>query len=236
MVTDTTIKKGYKQTELGVIPEDWEVLELGELNAEKFPALNPQMFKDELFEYYSIPDYQEYKRPSFVLGKTIQSSKVLFKDKTILFGRLNPRVEKVWLVESLSKKRKIGSGEWITVLPDNVNHISKYIYYLEWSKYVMPIAKENVSGTTPSRQRIISSFFYKIKVPIPSDSKEQTAIATVLSDTDALIERLEKLIAKKKAIKQGTMQQLLTGKKRLPGFSGEWETNAFGSMVEINKG
>lgn len=58
----------------------------------------------------------------------------------------------------------------------------------------------------------------RINIIIPPTKSEQTAIATVLSDTDALIESLEKLIAKKKTIKQGTMQQLLTGKKRLPGF------------------
>jgi type I restriction enzyme S subunit len=62
----------------------------------------------------------------------------------------------------------------------------------------------------------------KVIIPVPSKS-EQSAIATILSDTDALIVSLDGLIEKKKAIKQGTMQELLTGKRRLPGFSGKWE-------------
>jgi type I restriction enzyme S subunit len=63
------------------------------------------------------------------------------------------------------------------------------------------------------------------KLPIPPLS-EQRAIAEVLSDVDELIAALDRLIAKKRAIKQGAMQQLLTGKTRLPGFSGEWESTS----------
>jgi len=59
---------------------------------------------------------------------------------------------------------------------------------------------------------------------------EQVAIAEALSDADALIESLEQLIAKKRQIKQGAMQELLTGKKRLPGFSGEWEVKKLGDL------
>lgn len=59
-------------------------------------------------------------------------------------------------------------------------------------------------------------------IPLPPTKEEQTAIAQALSDTDELISSLDKLITKKRSIKQGAMQQLLTGKKRLPGFTGEW--------------
>ena len=62
-----------------------------------------------------------------------------------------------------------------------------------------------------------------VLVPLPPTKAEQEAIAEALSDADALIESLEQLLAKKRQLKQGAMQELLTGKKRLPGFSGEWE-------------
>jgi type I restriction enzyme S subunit len=74
-----------------------------------------------------------------------------------------------------------------------------------------------------------------IKIPLPPTLAEQTAIATALSDTDALIQSLEKLIAKKRAIKQGAMQELLTGKKRLPGFSEKWEEKTFGDFCQPSK-
>ncbi len=69
-----------------------------------------------------------------------------------------------------------------------------------------------------------------IELVVPPTTEEQRAIATALSDVDALLDGLDRLIAKKRDIKQATMQQLLTGKTRLPGFDGEWE---FRSLIEI---
>lgn len=101
----------------------------------------------------------------------------------------------------------------------------KYLYYiLNRNKYFLDL-DDGVSQT-----HILNHHILKCPLVVPSDRKEQAAIASVLSDTDELIEHLENLITKKKAIKQGTMHQLLTGKKRLPGFSGEWEVK---QLVEI---
>lgn len=72
----------------------------------------------------------------------------------------------------------------------------------------------------------------RIQLPIPPIA-EQQAIAEALSDADALIESLEQLLAKKRDIKQGAMQQLLTGKRRLPGFEGEWETRCLGEIARL---
>ena len=72
-----------------------------------------------------------------------------------------------------------------------------------------------------------------IKFPLPDDPKEQEAIAEALSDADALIEGLERLIAKKRLIKQGAMQDLLTAKRRLPGFSGQWKPLNLASLSHL---
>lgn len=74
-----------------------------------------------------------------------------------------------------------------------------------------------------------------IEIPVPP-KPEQEAIAAALSDIDALIANLEKLIAKKKAIKQGTMQELLTGKRRLPGFTDKWVIRKIGHWGEFISG
>ena len=71
-------------------------------------------------------------------------------------------------------------------------------------------------------------------LPLPS-RVEQTVIADSISDVDSLIFSLQKLIEKKKAIKQGAMQELLTGKKRLPGFSGEWEKISLGDVLNYEQ-
>lgn len=76
----------------------------------------------------------------------------------------------------------------------------------------------------------------QFKVMLPVLAEEQRAIATALSDADALIESLDRLIAKKRAIKQAAMQQLLTGQTRLPGFTGEWETKRLGELASFHKG
>jgi len=74
------------------------------------------------------------------------------------------------------------------------------------------------------------------EIPCPDDPKEQEAIAEALSDADALIEGLERLIAKKRLIKQGAMQDLLTAKRRLPGFSGEWVERKLGTVAMLQRG
>ncbi len=75
-----------------------------------------------------------------------------------------------------------------------------------------------------------------IRIPLPPAKAEQEAIAEALSDADALIESLEQLIAKKRQIKQGTMQALLTGKQRLPGFKGNWQTRRSEILLSIMHG
>ena len=70
---------------------------------------------------------------------------------------------------------------------------------------------------------------------MPTHQAEQGAIATALSDVDALISGLDRLIEKKRAIKQGAMQELLTGKRRLPGFSGEWEVKQLGEIARFQR-
>ena len=77
---------------------------------------------------------------------------------------------------------------------------------------------------------------HQITVRFPPTLAEQQAIAAVLSDADALIESLEQLIAKKRLIKQGAMQELLTGKRRLPGYSGEWEVKTLGDLFNFGGG
>ena len=102
------------------------------------------------------------------------------------------------------------------------NTSSKFLYWIMLSPTYLIQIKDKATGSTV--RHTSNSSIYSTKIPLPPTIEEQATIATVLNDTDTLIEHLEKLIAKKRAIKQGTMQQLLTGKKRLPGFSGEWST------------
>src|SRR5258707_14650935 len=82
---------------------------------------------------------------------------------------------------------------------------------------------------------INSTEYAQLPIPLPS-LPEQHAIATALSDVDALITSLDRLIAKKRDIKQATMKQLLTGKTRLPGFRGEWDVKMLGDITRSTAG
>ena len=88
---------------------------------------------------------------------------------------------------------------------------------------------EHGSTFTAVNSKEVSNF----KVRVPNDQSEQRAIAGVLSDVDTLLKTMKELIAKKQAIKRATMQRLLTGKTRLPGFTGEWKATTIGDLATI---
>lgn len=89
------------------------------------------------------------------------------------------------------------------------------------------------AGNTPY---ITMGTLTEMGVMLPRSQVEQRAIATALSDVDALINSLDRLIAKKRDLKQAAMQELLTGKRRLPGFSGEWEVRILGDLFTFSGG
>src|SRR5205823_5474104 len=90
---------------------------LGSISEHAHKTINPGNSPEELFEYYSIPAFQEYSAPVLERGEKILSNKLLVDSGTVLFGKLNPRVLKVWLVRSESSYRKIASTEFLPVCP-----------------------------------------------------------------------------------------------------------------------
>lgn len=107
-------------------------------------------------------------------------------------------------------------------------HDARFLAYYIQSK--MKIMAEKTQGTSIKGVTVEDIAQIEIKLP---PREEQTSIAVALSDIDSLISSLQKLIEKKKAIKQGAIQELLTGKKRLPGFSGEWNEASFADLFDF---
>lgn len=110
-------------------------------------------------------------------------------------------------------------------------HDARFLAYYIQSK--MKMMAEKTQGTSIKGVTVEDIAQIEIKLP---PREEQTSIAVALSDIDSLISSLQKLIEKKRAIKQGAMQELLTGKKRLPGFRGEWEKGLLGDICDIVNG
>jgi type I restriction enzyme S subunit len=108
--------------------------------------------------------------------------------------------------------------------------------YLVYSFNTQTENLRNRVATGNGQPNLNTGLIGRLIFPLPPTLAEQEAIATALSDADALIDSLEQLIAKKRLLKQGSMQDLLTGKRRLPGFEGEWEVKKLGEIAHIKTG
>lgn len=117
----------------------------------------------------------------------------------------------------------------LTINTERINPTYFYKYF-QWDKFQQKIIDDTQGGAM--KNLVGMDIFKKAPIVLP-EKKEQTAIAEALSDVDSLIFSLKKLIEKKKAIKQGAMQELLTGKKRLLGFSGEWKELNFAESAKL---
>jgi len=234
-------KELYKDTEVGRIPVDWEVRRLGEVvqNA----RLGGNYPNGEI----------ETEYPLIKMGNIDRGIIDLSKIEYVLEGNVPSENDKLCYGDVLFNTRNtpelVGKvAIWRNELPRayyNSNLLKlefKPVYvgsnffmnYILNSEYVLSQLKGLATGTT-SVAAIYTRDLYKVKLFLPP-LPEQKAIAKVLSDIDELIESIEKLIHKKKQIKQGAMQELLTGKKRLPGFSGKWEVKRLGEVATITMG
>jgi type I restriction enzyme S subunit len=215
------VAEKYKQTEVGLIPCDWEVKTLGDVgevkmcrrifNSETSPNGIIPFFKIGTFgkepdAYISNEQYDEYrKRFSFPRKGDILISAAGTIGRTIIYNGQDAYFQDSNIV-------------WIE---NDFGTVSNEFLY-----HIYQVANYNTEGGTI--QRLYNSILKATKFKCPPMA-EQTAIATALSDADALISGLEKLIAKKRNIKQGAMQKLLKPKEG-------WEVKKLGDVVEIRKG
>jgi type I restriction enzyme S subunit len=207
------LRSGYKQSEVGVIPEDWKVKPLGAFIAlqrghdlterDRRKGDVPVMGSAGLNGYH---DTARVHGPGLVLGRSGAS-----------FGQAHYCGTDFW---------PHNTALFVTDFFGNDPLFA--FYFLK----CMDFSRHNTGGAQQSLNR---NFIAPIPVAIPN-RLEQEVIAKALSDADALIESLEQLLAKKRQIKQGAMQELLTGKKRLPGFSENWELRRIGDLLNVAHG
>lgn len=211
------VKKGYKQTEVGVIPEKWKDKKLGDVgkvcmckrifanqtsNTGEVPFFKIGTFGKEADAYISKGLYEDYKqRFSYPQKGDVLISAAGTLGRTIVFE---------------GKDAYFQDSNIVWLATDKELLCNEYLYH-----YYKVIKWGASEGSTIAR--LYNGIICNTHIALP-DVEEQKQIATVLSEIDELISLTEKQISKKKAIKQGAMQELLTGKRRLPGFSGEWET------------
>ena len=209
------VRQGYKQTEVGIIPVDWEVCDLFEaadfLDGQRRPIKSSERAKfSGIYPYYGASGIIDYV------------NEYIFDDDLILLGEDGENILSRNLPLAFQVKGKIWVNNHAHVLkPKAIFEIGFLTDYLESLDYSLIN-----SGT--AQPKLNKQACLKIKVAKPTKT-EQTAIATALSDADALITSLEKLIEKKRAIKQGAMQQLLEPKQG-------WMIKALGEVADILTG
>lgn len=251
--TYARVPVGYQQTEIAVIPDDWDVVELQKLCRVPITYGIVQCGPN-------INDGVPYIRVSDMNSSELDVSGMLRTTKTIAASFARSKVDEGDIVYALRGKlgavRVVGPSLVGANLTQGTARIAPtstiFGMYLLWSLRSYRSLKQALQEAKGSTfVEITLADLKTIKIPIPRLDEEQTAIANALSDVDALITSLEKLIAKKRAIKTAAMQQLLTGKKRLPPFDqthtgykqtelGEipedWEVKPIGSALSIRHG
>jgi len=227
--------KEYKQTEIGVIPEDWDVKNLGDIGDSiiglTYTPRDVVSYGKLVHRSSNIQNNRLSYNDNVYVNKTINENLILRENDILICVRNGSRdlIGK----SALIKGKAVGKtfGAFMSVFRSD--EYQPFIFYLFLSNLVQRQINQSLGATI---NQITNKTLNGFQIPYPKIIEEQIAIATVLSDTDALIERLEKLITKKKAAKQGTIQQLLTGKKRLPEFNGKWEVKKLGEIGEIITG
>ncbi len=229
------VKPGYKKTEVGVIPEEWEAKRLGEIAS--ISAGGTPSRTDARYWNGDIPWVTTSEVDSYTINHTEQFiTKEGLKNSA---AKLLPPGTLLMALYGQGKTRgKVGvlgieaaTNQACAAISLNRSVCPKFIFHFLASQYEVIRNLSNTGNQENLNGQIVKS----IVILLPPE-REQRAIAEALGDVDALLGALEKLIAKKRDLKQAAMQQLLTGQKRLPGFRVEWEVKRLGEVVKITKG
>lgn len=206
----------YKKTEAGIIPRDWKIKKIKEVLDFSTDTISTELFDDKYYVSTEnlLPNKKGVKPYDGVLNCRCVRE---YRKEDILISNIRPYLKKIWFAENNG-----GCSADVIVFrnKDNKRYYSKFIFFQLSDDKFFEYTINTATGTKMPRgdKKLIAEYFLKA----PQNIQEQQAIADVLRDTDNLISSLQRLIDKKKAVKQGAMEELLTGKRRLPGFNGEW--------------
>jgi type I restriction enzyme S subunit len=235
------VRKGYKQTEVGIIPEDWNIEPLGKLT-----TLMTNGFVGPVTRHYAEND----DGVLYIQGYNVEENSFNFHGIKYVTEEFHRAHMKSCLRAGDLLTIQTGEVGLTTIVPDDLvgSNCHALIISRFDKKYTSPHYVSYYLNSKPGRARLrlietgttmkhlnVGDVLH-FAIPLPPTITEQEAIAEALSDADALIEAVEQLLTKKRQVKQGAMSELLTGKRRLAGFSGEWEVKKLGQLANIQRG
>lgn len=229
------LKPGYKRTEAGVIPKDWDVKPLGGIAQLK----SGYAFKSSTYtplgayKVITIANVQDGYMDAETCNRIAMPPKDIQPHHRLQVGdiliSMTGNVGRVCLVaeENCLLNQRVGK---LSPLDVDCSFLLSLLGQRQFLSAMSGKAKGGAQGNLSVSD--ISEYLFAL----PTTISEQRAIAAALSDVDALLAKLDQLIAKKRNLKQAAMQQLLTGNRRLPGFSGEWKKKRLGDLGHFAKG
>jgi len=231
------VKPGYKQTEVGAIPENWDIVHLGN----HFKFKNGLNKAKEFFGFGTpIVNYMDvFQHPSLrvedIVGCVDVNARELsaydVRQGDVFFTRTSETVEEVGIASVMldEPEKTVFSGFVLRARPTDNSFDNKFKGYCFEARYFRQQITACASYTTRALTNGRSLAAALIARP---PLTEQRAITEALSDVNALLSGLDRLIAKKRDLKQAVQQQLLTGQTRLPGFDDQWEDTTLGKIGE----
>ncbi|WP_039962194.1 restriction endonuclease subunit S [Rhodopirellula europaea] len=236
-----SIRPGYKQTEVGLIPDDWEVRSLGEISdpvrgGSPRPAGDPRFFNGAFIPWLTVAALTNIPPAQMTVMET---SSMLTEEGSLRSRILHPNT---LIIANSGATLGVAKILGITCCANDgiaaLLKLSKTVSNRYLAHFINTRTEylREVVATGNGQPNLNTDLISDFKVPLPPTLAEQESIAEALGDADALVESLERLLAKKRNLKQAAMQQLLTGKKRLPGFEGEWEVSELRGRVNLRSG
>ena len=209
---------GYKQTEIGVIPEDWVIKTVSDISVvSRGRVINQKEISKQINPKYPVYSSQTTNYGIFGFLDTFD-----FEGEYV-----------TWTTDGVNAGKTFHRNGRFNCT--NVCGIIKLIsnddpYFIS---LVLGRQTPNHVSTQLANPKLMNDIMKKIHIPVPSNKIEQRRIANIILNSEITINFLENLISKKKDIKQGTMQELLTGKTRLPGFTDEWQMKVLGDVGKV---
>lgn len=216
----------FKQTEIGLIPEDWKIISLEEIGE---PKMCKRILKNQTFIKGDIPFYKigtfGGKADAYISKSLYEyyKKKFSFPQKGDVLISAAGTIGRLVIYQGEDAYYQDSNIVWIDNKEEKL--LNQYLYYT-----LKNTSWDTSQGTI---QRLYNASLKAKQIIIPLSINEQKKIASALTSIDNLLLSLDKLIEKKRLIKQGAMQELLTGKKRLPGFTGEWIEMKLGKLCDI---
>ena len=201
-------------SELGAMPEGWEVGEIGRAVDHLRGQLNPESFPDTQFLHFSLPAYDEGRWPKEELGATIKSSKFLVEPGVILLSKLNPEIERVWLPDAPRGRQSICSTEFLVLRP-KTPHSSTFVYCLCRSPLFRTGILSLVTGTSKSHQRAQPGAILALPTVFPSEeiAKKFSETAEPWLQRSAVCQRETRTLL---GLRDTLLPQLISGELRVP--------------------